>query len=150
MVCLGNICRSPLAEGILAEKCKHLPIVVDSAGTSSYHVGQAPDQRSRHIASVNNINIGEQRSRALMSSDLESFDLIYAMDSSNYTNILKLAKNEKDKHKVRLILNESNPSQNQNVPDPYFGGDQGFKHVFDLLNNACEVIKSQLEKEFNV
>lgn len=150
MVCLGNICRSPLAEGILADKCKHLPIVVDSAGTSAYHVGQAPDQRSQHIASVNNINIGEQRARKLMSSDLESFDLIYAMDSSNYTNILKLAKNEKHKHKVRLILNESNPEQNQNVPDPYFGGDQGFKHVFDLLNSACEAIKTQLENEFNV
>ena len=85
-----------------------------------------------------------------MSSDLESFDLIYAMDSSNYTNILKLAKNEVDKKKVRLILNESNPGQNQAVPDPYFGGDQGFETVFNLLNDACEVIKTQLEKEFDV
>jgi protein-tyrosine phosphatase len=150
MVCLGNICRSPLAEGILAAKCEHLPVVVDSAGTSAYHIGHQPDPRSQHIATINGINIGDQRARELMSSDLESFDLIYAMDSSNYTNILKLAKNEADKKKVLLILNESNPGQNQAVPDPYFGGDQGFETVFNLLNDACEVIKTQLEKEFDV
>lgn len=150
MVCLGNICRSPLAEGILAAKCAHLPVVVDSAGTSAYHIGQQPDHRSQHIATINGINIGDQRARELMSSDLETFDLIYAMDSSNYTNILKFAKNEEDKKKVRLILNESNPEQNQGVPDPYFGGDQGFEHVYNLLDEACEVIKTQLEREFNV
>ena len=150
MVCLGNICRSPLAEGILAAKCENLPVVVDSAGTSAYHIGHQPDPRSQHIATLNGINIGDQRARELMCSDLETFDLIYAMDSSNYTNILKLAKNEDDKKKVRLILNESNPGQNRAVPDPYFGGDQGFETVYNLLDDACEVIKTQLEKEFDV
>jgi len=150
MVCLGNICRSPLAEGILAEKCKHLPIVVDSAGTSAYHIGHAPDIRSQNIASINHITIGDQRARELTSTDLETFDLIYVMDSSNLTNTLKLAKNEEDKKKVHLILNASNPGQNQNVPDPYYGGDQGFKNIFDMLSDACEAIRIQLEKEFNV
>jgi protein-tyrosine phosphatase len=150
MVCLGNICRSPLAEGLLAAKCENLPVVVDSAGTSAYHIGHQPDPRSQHIATINGINIGDQRARELMSSDLETFDLIYAMDSSNYTNILKLAKNEQDKKKVRLILNESNPGKNLAVPDPYFGGDQGFENVYNLLDDACEVIKTQLEKEFDV
>ena len=150
MVCLGNICRSPLAEGILAKKCNHLPIIVDSAGTSAYHVGLAPDKRSQHTASVNNINIGNQRARELNSLDIETFDLIYVMDASNYTNTLKLAKSKEDKKKIHLILNASNLGQNMSVPDPYYGGDQGFKNVFDLLNDACEAIKTQLEKEFNV
>jgi len=150
MVCLGNICRSPLAEGILAKKCEHLPVIVDSAGTSAYHIGHAPDTRSQHIASINHITIGDQRARELTSTDLETFDLIYVMDESNYTNTLKLAKNEEDKKKVHFILNASNPGQNQNVPDPYYGGDHGFKNIFDLLNDACEAIKTELEREFNV
>ena len=150
MVCLGNICRSPLAEGILAKKCKDLPVLVDSAGTSAYHVGHAPDIRSQHIASANNINIGDQRARELSSIDIETFDLIYVMDASNYTNTLKLAKSKGDKKKIHLILNASNPGQNLDVPDPYYGGDHGFKNVFDLLNDACEAVKTQLEKEFNV
>ena len=100
MVCLGNICRSPLAEGILTEKCKHLPVFVDSAGTSGYHIGEAPDQRAQHIANVNQINIGNQKARKLTSKDIETFDLIYVMDESNYTNSLKLVKNTKDKMKI--------------------------------------------------
>lgn len=150
MICLGNICRSPLAEGILKAKCQHIPVFVESAGTSAYHVGHQPDHRSQHIASVNGIDIGDQRARELLSSDIETFDLIYAMDSSNYNNIIKLAKNDEDKKKARLILNESNPGKNQSVPDPYYGGDQGFENVFNLLNDACEIIKTKLEKEFDV
>lgn len=149
MVCLGNICRSPIAEGILAEKCKHLPVFVDSAGTSGYHIGEAPDQRAQYIAKVNQINIGNQKARKLTSKDFETFDLIYVMDESNYTNSLKLVKSTKDKMKIDLILNASNPGSNLNVPDPYFGGDEGFENVYNLLNNSCEKIKIQLEKEFN-
>ena len=148
MVCLGNICRSPLAEGILAAKCKHLPVFVDSAGTSGYHIGEAPDERAQHIANVNQINIGNQRARKLTSKDIEAYDLIYVMDESNYRNSLKLVKSTKDKMKIDLILNASNPGQNLNVPDPYFGGNKGFKKVFNLLNESCEKIKIQLEKEF--
>ena len=150
MVCLGNICRSPLAEGILAAKCEHLPVVVDSAGTSAHHIGEGPDHRSVHIATINGIDIGDQRARKLMKSDLEDFDLIFAMDSANYNNILKLAGTDEDREKVKLILNESSPGQNKAVPDPYYGGDQGFENVFNLLDEACELVKNKLEKEFDV
>ena len=150
MVCLGNICRSPLAEGILAAKCEHLPVVVDSAGTSAHHIGEGPDHRSVHIATINGIDIGDQRARKLMKSDLADFDLIFAMDSANYNNILKLASTDEDREKVKLILNESSPGENKAVPDPYYGGDQGFENVFNLLDEACELVKNQLEKEFDV
>ena len=150
MVCLGNICRSPLAEGVLAAKCEHLPVVVDSAGTSAHHIGEGPDHRSVHIATINGIDIGDQRARKLMKSDLEDFDLIFAMDSANYNNILKLASNTGDREKVHLILNESTPGENTAVPDPYYGGDQGFENVYRLLDAACEEIKNKLEKEFDV
>lgn len=149
MVCLGNICRSPLAEGILNEKCKHLPVFVDSAGTSGYHVGNAPDPRAQNIAKLNQINIGNQKARKLSSKDIETFDLIYVMDDSNYEESLKIAKSSKDKLKIDFILNVSNPEKNLNVPDPYFGGDKGFENVYDLLNDSCEKLKIQLEKEFN-
>ena len=149
MVCLGNICRSPLAEGILNEKCKHLPVFVDSAGTSGYHVGNAPDLRAQHIAKLNQINIGNQKARKLSSKDIETFDLIYVMDDFNYEESLKIAKSAKDKLKIDFILNVSNPGKNLNVPDPYFGGDKGFENVYDLLNDSCEKLKIQLEKEFN-
>jgi len=149
MVCLGNICRSPLAEGIMADKCKSLPVDVDSAGTAAYHVGNAPDPRSQHIARINNIEIQEQKARALKSSDLNEFDAIYVMDKSNYENTIKLAENEAQKRKVYMILNASKPDSNEDVPDPYYGGDDGFKLVFDLLDEACEIIKNQLETELN-
>ena len=149
MVCLGNICRSPLAEGILTEKCKHLPVFVDSAGTSGYHVGESPDQRAQYIANVNQINIGNQKARKLTSKDIETFDLIYVMDESNYMNSMELVKNSKDKIQIDLILNTLDPGKNLNVPDPYFSGDKGFEHVYKLLNDSCEKIKTQLEKEFN-
>jgi len=150
MICLGNICRSPLAEGILAHKCKSLPVEVDSAGTAAYHVGNAPDPRSQHIAGVNNIQIHSQKARALESNDLEEFDAIYVMDKSNYNNTLKLAVSDEQRNKVHMILNISDPGSNRDVPDPYYGGDDGFKLVFDLLNEACEIIKNQLESELNV
>ena len=149
MVCLGNICRSPLAEGILTEKCKHLPVFVDSAGTSGLHTGETPDQRAQHIANVNQINIGNQKAKKLTSKHIKTFDLIYVMDESNYINSLKLAKSTKDKLKIDFILNASNPGKNLNVPDPYFGGAKGFENVYNLLNNSCEKIKIQLENEFN-
>lgn len=150
MVCLGNICRSPLAEGILAHKCEHLAVNVDSAGTSAYHIGEAPDPRSQHIASIHGVNINDQRARQFMKSDLDSFDIIYAMDSANYNDIVKLAHSNAQKEKVKLILNESEPGYNKAVPDPYYGGEQGFENVYALLDRACEKIKQKLEKELNV
>ena len=146
MVCLGNICRSPLAQGILAEKCKKLKVVIDSAGTSSYHIGQEPDIRAQMIAEKHHIHISNQKARVLTTNDIKTFDLIYVMDKSNYSNTLKLVKNEEDEQKIDLILNAIHPGSNLDVPDPYFGGEDGFKNVYSLLNDACEKIKSQLDK----
>jgi protein-tyrosine phosphatase len=147
MVCLGNICRSPLAEGILQNKLPDDEFWVDSAGTSSYHVGNLPDSRSVDIASKNNIDISKQRSRQFTISDFDKFDYIYAMDQSNYKNILKLARNLSDKNKVSLILNELYPKKNIEVPDPYYGKNDGFNTVFSLLNDACTKIASNLINE---
>ena len=108
MVCLGNICRSPLAEGILKAKTNHLDVVVDSAGTAAYHVGEKPDIRSIEIANKYGIDLTSQRARQFSVNDFDEFDKIYAMDSSNYANIISLARDEKDRNKVDVILNESN------------------------------------------
>ena len=139
MVCLGNICRSPLAEGILRSKCN--TFIVDSAGTASYHVGKAPDYRAIHIAKKNGIDISELKARQFSINDFEKFDLIFAMDTYNYKDILNLAKSNEHKKKVFLILDILN-QPNQNIPDPYYGEDEGFNKVFNLLKKACnEIIK---------
>ncbi|WP_054850676.1 low molecular weight protein-tyrosine-phosphatase [Olleya sp. ITB9] len=143
MVCLGNICRSPLAEGILKSKLDNT-YIVDSAGTSSYHIGNKPDPRSITTAKKHNIDITKQRARQFTKQDFLDFDIIYAMDNSNYDNILALAENETDKSKVKLILNESFPNKNLDVPDPYYGGNNGFEKVYTLLNDACQKISTSL------
>ena len=147
MVCLGNICRSPLADGILRKKIKEagLSIEVDSAGTSSHHVGQAPDDRMRATAKKFGLSIDDLRARQFTVSDFDQFDVIYAMDSSNYNNILSLARSTDDELKVKLILNEINPGQNLNVPDPYFGGEQGFIDVYKMLDQATDQIMVKLK-----
>jgi protein-tyrosine phosphatase len=144
MVCLGNICRSPLAEGILLSKINTNNIFVDSAGTGAYHIGKLPDVRSIEVARKYGINITNQRARKFTVKDYDTFDYIYAMDESNYQNILMLARNKTDKSKVQLILNETHPSKNLSVPDPYYGGNQGFENVFKMLDEACEVIAKKL------
>tara|TARA_Y100000385_G_C13109162_1_gene651045 strand:+ start:4821 stop:5258 length:438 start_codon:yes stop_codon:yes gene_type:complete len=140
MVCLGNICRSPLAEGILKLKVRqnNLDWKVDSAGTSGWHEGDLPDKRSIEIAAKNGLDITDQRSRKFVRADFEDFDLILAMDSSNYQNILALAQNESDKDKVKLILNYAYPDQNRAVPDPYY--DNGFPRVYTMLEKTCQDI----------
>jgi protein-tyrosine phosphatase len=115
-------------------------VVTDSAGTSSYHIGASPDARMRKTAKANGVNIDDLRARQFVQADFNEFDLIYAMDSSNYNNIISLARNQEDKDKVKLILNEVNPGANHAVPDPYYGGDEGFQEVFDLLDGATDVI----------
>jgi len=141
MVCLGNICRSPLAEGILRRKVeeKDLNWQIDSAGTGSWHVGELPDSRSIAVAKKYGIDLTTQRARQLKKVDLERFDLLFAMDSSNYQNILKLADNDSQKHKVKLIMNEANPNRNEAVPDPYWD-DDGFEKVYQMLEKACSEI----------
>ena len=106
MVCLGNICRSPLSEGILKHKTKHLNLDVDSAGTASYHIGNSPDIRSIEIARKYNIDISNQKARQFSRADYDKFDIIYAKDKSNYAHLIALAKNQKEKPKIRMILNE--------------------------------------------
>lgn len=144
MVCLGNICRSPLAQGILESKVNLDKVFVDSAGTAAYHVGNLPDERSIDVARNYGINITNQRARKFTVQDFDEFDYIYAMDISNYQNILMLARGEEDENKVRLILNEIYPSENKSVPDPYYGGNQGFVNVYQMLDEACDVISKKL------
>ncbi len=138
MVCLGNICRSPLAEGILKQRTKEagLDWEVDSAGTSSWHAGDLPDPRSIAVAKSHGIDITDQRSRQFVKEDFENFDLILAMDASNYQNIKRLSSNEQDHQKVELIMNFEKPGYNQTVPDPYWDSD-GFEGVFQMLDRAC-------------
>lgn len=147
MVCLGNICRSPMADGLLRKKVAdlHLDVIVDSAGTGDYHVGAPPDSRMRETAKKFGYPIDELRARQFQVSDFDVFDLIYAMDQSNASNIARLARNPEDKAKIKLILNELHPGQNHEVPDPYYGGEDGFKEVFDMLDKATDVIIANLK-----
>lgn len=142
MVCLGNICRSPLAEGIFKSKVDPEEFYVDSAGTGSYHVGERPDPRSIEVAHYHHIDISNQRARQFTIKDFDDFDQIFVMDRSNYQNVIRLARNEDDRTKVALILDVSNQSTNE-VPDPYYGGSNGFQAVFDMLDEACEAILSK-------
>lgn len=139
MVCLGNICRSPLAEGILKKKIKenNLDWEVDSAGTGYWHIGEKPDERSIAVASKYGIDISGQQARQLRPQDLQVFDLIFAMDSSNYNNIKNFAQSDEEKEKVELIMNLVKPGYNQNVPDPYYDNN-GFEEVYQMLDEACD------------
>ncbi|MDZ4844623.1 MAG: low molecular weight protein-tyrosine-phosphatase [Chitinophagales bacterium] len=141
MVCLGNICRSPIAEGILKSKIeKHgLPWTVDSAGTSSWHSGEQPDNRAIAITKKYGVDITYQKARQFSPYDFEKFDRIYAMDAGNYRDILRLALTDDEKQKVEMILNESFPGMNKQVPDPYWN-DNGFDEVYKMLDEACEAV----------
>lgn len=145
MVCLGNICRSPLAEGILQSKLSE-DFIVDSAGTGGWHAGQQPDKRSISTAKNRGLDITHQRARQFKKSDFDFFDHIFVMDNSNYKDVLTLAPNEEAKSKVKLILNEIFPNKNVDVPDPYYGGQDGFENVFDMLDQACEEIARKLKQ----
>lgn len=144
MVCLGNICRSTLAEGILKSKVDSSRVFVDSAGTGDYHIGEPPDKRSIAIAKINDIDISGQRGRQFTQVDFEKFDHIFVMDASNRENIMKMAKTETDRKKIHLILDELFPDENVDVPDPYFGGTFEFENVYKMLDEACEKIAQRL------
>lgn len=144
MVCLGNICRSPLAEGILKSKLPKDKFTIDSAGTAGYHVGKLPDSRSIAVSKTHNINISDQRGRQFKVSDFDTFDCIYVMDNSNYKNVVTLARDHNDVKKVKLILDELKTKKNLEVPDPYYGGSQGFENVYQMLDKACDNIANQL------
>ena len=144
MVCLGNICRSPLAEGILKSKLPQDSFTVDSAGTSNYHIDELPDQRSITVALKYGIDITNQRGRQFTVTDFDAFDMIYAMDSSNYKNIINLARTPEDITKVKRILEEIPNYYIMDVPDPYYGGPNGFDTVFEMLDLACTFIAKKL------
>jgi protein-tyrosine phosphatase len=144
MVCLGNICRSPLAEGILASKLPKDKFIVDSAGTGSWHIGRAPDNRSIATARKNGLNIADQKGRQFQKSDFETFDYIFVMDYSNYRDVTHLSENENQKNKVQLILDALYPNENVDVPDPYYGMENGFDMVYEMLDEACDIIAEKL------
>ncbi|MCY3998933.1 MAG: low molecular weight phosphotyrosine protein phosphatase [Flavobacteriaceae bacterium] len=139
MVCLGNYCRSPLAQGILKSKLKNSDIEVDSAGTAGWHSGSRPHLQSIKVAQQHGIDISNQLGRKLVSEDLDYFTHIYAMDRNNYQNIIDMCRNESQKSKVKMILENG-----QSVPDPYGQSDQGFLESYQLLNRACQTIADQL------
>jgi protein-tyrosine phosphatase len=145
-VCLGNICRSPMAEGIMRNKIiqNNLPLEVDSAGTANYHVGECPDQRAIQTAKSYGVDISMLRGRQFSVNDFDNFDFIFAMDSSNYKNILRLARNDSDKSKVSYFLKEGN--KGIDVPDPWFGEPEGFFPVYDLIDKACDKILNDVCK----
>ena len=144
MVCLGNICRSPLAEGILKSKLDPSKYQVDSAGTGGWHVGELPDPRSVAVARKNGLDITDQRGKQFSTYDFECYDHIFVMDNSNYRDVTRLAKDQTERDKVQLILDELFPGENVDVPDPYYGGDQGFDNVYQMLDEACESLASRL------
>lgn len=144
MVCLGNICRSPLAEGILASKLPKDKFTVDSAGTGAWHSGNQPDSRSIAVAKKYHLDISSQRARLFKVEDFDTFDYIYVMDKSNFRDVIRLAKKDEHKEKVEIILNELYPNENVDVPDPYYGIANGFEMVFQMLDEACDNIAAKL------
>ena len=144
MVCLGNICRSPLAEGILKSKIDSNNIFVDSAGTGHWHIGNKPDMRSIEVAKKHQLDITDQRGRQFSKQDFDDFDYIFVMDNSNKKDILSIARNDSDKEKIYLILNEIFPNENMDVPDPYYGGSEGFQNVYRMLDLSCNSIANRI------
>lgn len=142
MVCLGNICRSPIAEGLLRHKVRtqNLTITTDSAGTNGFHDGEAPDRRTQQNALTHKVIISDLRSRKIITHDFANFDIIYTMDANNYHTVQALCTSDYERNKVKMILNELYPNSNESVPDPYYLGEDGFENVYQLLDKATDVI----------
>ncbi len=142
MICLGNICRSPLAEGILQQKANmsNLDWEIDSCGTGGWHAGEKPDIRSIEVAKKNGIDISKQQARKLRCTDIDNFDKLYVMDKQNYEDVLRNCHTDEEKKKVKLILAEVEGWDSAEVPDPYYGGKDGFDKVFAMLDQACDAI----------
>ena len=149
-VCLGNICRSPSAEGIMSHLIQQQglekQIMCDSAGTSSYHIGSSPDRRMTAAASKRGIVLSGQ-ARQFSTSDFDQFDLILAMDRQNYQDILRLAPSHEYEEKVRLMCSFCQHHADDEVPDPYYGGAEGFNYVIDLLLDACEGLLAYVKEQ---
>lgn len=142
MVCLGNICRSPLAEGILAHKAKQAGLnwTVESAGTNGYHTGEAPHHLSQKVAFLNGINICDQRARQFVKEDMDRYDKIYAMADDVLDDIRRIARNKWNAEKVDYFLNELHPGNNHSVPDPWYGTEPGFHEVYKIIDQTCDAI----------
>lgn len=142
MVCLGNICRSPLAEGILKHKAKQAGLnwVVESAGTNGYHVGEAPHRLSQKVALLNGIDICEQRSRQFIATDFDRYDKIYAMADDVIDEMKRIAKSKYDASKADLLLNELYPGEDRSVFDPWYGEEPGYHEVYKMISDACDAI----------
>jgi protein-tyrosine phosphatase len=140
MVCLGNICRSPLAEGILASKLDPIHFSVDSAGTASWHAGSPPDERAIQTAKNHKIDISKQKARQFVLADFDNFDFIFAMDANNYKDLMQLAKTESHSKKIALLLAVKKP-------DPYYGTSKDFEAVYQMLDEACELIAKKLNAQ---
>jgi protein-tyrosine phosphatase len=148
MVCLGNICRSPLAEGILQHKAwkAGLSWSIESAGTNSYHTGQPPHPLSQKVAKLNGIDICKQRARRFAAEDFERYDQIYAMSDDVVHEMKRIAKNKFDAKKVDLLMNVVYPGKDLDVPDPWYGPEPGYHEVYKMINEACDAI---IEKRSN-
>ena len=142
MVCLGNICRSPIAEGVLRHKAAKagLDWTIDSAGTESYHIGKAPHQFSRNICMSNGIDISTQQARRFMPADLTSYDKIYAMAEDVMSEIRQIGGRQGDYSRVMLFLDELHPGENKSVPDPWYEEESAYKPVYELIDKCCEAI----------
>ncbi|MBK5273417.1 MAG: low molecular weight phosphotyrosine protein phosphatase [Bacteroidia bacterium] len=142
MVCLGNICRSPLAEGILQDKAfkAGLKWSIESAGTNSYHIGEPPHPMSQKVARIHNIDIGKQRARKFAGEDFEIYDKIYALAEDVLDDIKIIARKKFDSKKIDLLMNEIYPHKNMDVPDPYYGPESGYIEAYNLMEEACEAI----------
>ena len=147
MVCLGNICRSPLAHGLLSSKLPEDKFYIDSAGTGAYHVGEPPDIRSIEVAQANNLDISSQKARQFTVADFDNFDIIFTMDTSNYSDVIALARHNSDIDKVKLFLEMHPTISTKNVPDPYYGGIDGFENVFSLIDETCDTIANSLKQQ---
>jgi protein-tyrosine phosphatase len=150
MVCLGNICRSPLAEGILQHKIREAGLnwTVDSAGTNGYHIGEAPHRLSQKVARLNGINICEQTSRQFVKEDFDRFDKIYAMAADVMDEIKYIAGKNFIASKADLLMNEKYPWENRDVPDPWYGAEPGYHAVYKLIDEACEQIIKKYQPVF--
>jgi protein-tyrosine phosphatase len=148
MVCLGNICRSPLATGILRDQFKKNGIngTVDSAGFEPYHNGDNADDRAVGIAKKHGIDISQHSARLFRKDDFDNYDKIYVMDDSNYHDVMYMARSAEDKKKVDYIMNVITPGNNDEVPDPYYGGLYKFEEVYNLLEKACKKIAGDIKK----
>lgn len=148
-VCLGNICRSPMAEGIFRDKAETLGLTIefDSCGTGSWHVGESPDKRAQSCMVDMGSDISDLRARQFSVEDFKRFDRIYVMDESNLNDVLALAETDEDRGKVEMVLNSIYPGKDASVPDPYFGGDRGFVQVFDMLSASAEKILGEISNE---